>query len=589
MINLGAQLAQLQDAQLVRPLGEEEATYIFKHALTQEAAYQSLLQKQRRELHRRVAQAYEAQYGDQCLDDYAGILAQHYAQAEDNEQTVTYATRAGDLALQRYANTEAIKYYSLALKAALKSAATPSDTLRHLYAQRGRTFQLSGEYDRALANYDEMESIAHRHADRALEMAALIERATIYATPNIRFDRDRSIHLSERALEIARALNDRPSEAKILWNLLLANHFGHQIPQAIFYGEQARDLARTLNLREQLAYALNDLHRSYLVANQVSDARTALREARELWRTLDNPPMLADNLVASSTLAFYDGDVDQATAWREEAYQISQRIGNQWGQAYSRMQASMIYQVGGDFGKAIAAMEESIRAGDQGGFELASTAMRLSLGLVYGYLGDFKRAERWLQDSATGSQKDTSMQPMTSAGMVHLAIWKNDLESAQKYLDATRLSALSAPKNPQTDYWMNLADANLACARQDWHQAIAAADKLIAMANMVVAQTFLPQAYEIKGRAQLALGQSEQAHATLSIGRDQAIRFRERRILWEIYADLYELETQRGNSAPADEWKLLARQTLDEIIATIPTPELKESFLQTPRVRALRT
>src|SRR5512142_2791735 len=149
MMNLGAQLAQLEDAQLVRPLGEEEATYIFKHALTQEAAYQSLLQKQRRDLHRRVAHAYEAQYGDQCLDDYAGILAQHYAQAEDNEQTVTYATRAGDLASQRNANSEAIKYYSLALQSALKSAATPPVTLRHLYEQRGRTLQLSGEFDRA--------------------------------------------------------------------------------------------------------------------------------------------------------------------------------------------------------------------------------------------------------------------------------------------------------------------------------------------------------------------------------------------------------------------------------------------------------
>jgi tetratricopeptide (TPR) repeat protein len=253
------------------------------------------------------------------------------------------------------------------------------------------------------------------------------------------------------------------------------------------------------------------------------------------------------------------------------------------------MQASMVYQVEGDFGKAIAAMEESIRAGDQGGFGLASTAMRFSLGLVYGYLGDLKQAEHWLQDSVTASQNDTSLHPMTGAGMVHLAIWKNDLESAQRYLDAMRPSALGAPKNPQTDYWMHLSDANLACARQDWHRAIAAADELIAMLNIVISQILLAQAYEIKGRALLALGQLEQADATLSTGRDQAIRFRERRILWEIYADWSELETRRGNSAQAGEWKLLARQTLDEIIATIPTPELKESFLQMPRVRALRT
>src|SRR5512147_722998 len=107
------QLDQLETAQLVRHVAEEEATYIFKHALTQDASYQSLLQKQRREIHRHVAHAYEAEYGNTCLDDYAGILANHYARAGDDEPTVIYATRAGDLAAQIYANAEAIAFYSL--------------------------------------------------------------------------------------------------------------------------------------------------------------------------------------------------------------------------------------------------------------------------------------------------------------------------------------------------------------------------------------------------------------------------------------------------------------------------------------------
>jgi tetratricopeptide (TPR) repeat protein len=336
-----------------------------------------------------------------------------------------------------------------------------------------------------------------------------------------------------------------------------------------------------LNLREQLAYALNDLHRSYLFNDQISDARAALQEARELWRTLDNQPMLADSLVASSALAFYDGEIDQAMAWREESYQISQRIGNQWGQAYSQMQASMIYQAQGDFGKAIAAMQASIRAGDQGGFEIASLAMRANLGLLYGYLGDLNRAERYTQEALAVGKSDNYNHLSALATMIQLSIWKNDLESAQKFLDTLRQSVTNEPNDPMSGNWIYLAEANLACAKQEWKQAIWAADKLIKSANTMMARIFMSLAFEIKGSAQLALGQLEQAQATLLNVRDLAVRFHERRILWKIYSDLSELEIARGHSDQAAEWKILARQTLNEIAATIPTPELRQSFLST--------
>src|SRR5512143_993515 len=100
MPNLDSQLSQLETAQLVRRTTDVDQTYIFKHVLTQDSAYQSLLQKQRREIHRHVAQAYEALYGDRCLDDYAAILAQHYAEAGDNEHALVYGRHAGDLSAQ---------------------------------------------------------------------------------------------------------------------------------------------------------------------------------------------------------------------------------------------------------------------------------------------------------------------------------------------------------------------------------------------------------------------------------------------------------------------------------------------------------
>src|SRR6266852_3988134 len=116
-MQLTAQLTQLENAQLIRQLEENDLAYWFKHALTQDSAYQSLLKQTRRAVHLRVAQALEALYPDQ-LDEYAVSLAQHYAEAGDDAKTLEYSIRAGDVAARIYANTEALAHYTRALEIA---------------------------------------------------------------------------------------------------------------------------------------------------------------------------------------------------------------------------------------------------------------------------------------------------------------------------------------------------------------------------------------------------------------------------------------------------------------------------------------
>src|SRR5919202_1216887 len=113
-MNLEEELALLERAQLVRLLVGEEYEYLFKHALTHEAAYRSLLIKTRRELNRRVAEIFESLYPDR-LDEYASILAHYYAESGDIGQAVQYLMRAGDRALRVSAYPEAIQTYEKAL------------------------------------------------------------------------------------------------------------------------------------------------------------------------------------------------------------------------------------------------------------------------------------------------------------------------------------------------------------------------------------------------------------------------------------------------------------------------------------------
>jgi predicted ATPase len=132
-------LGELENAELVRWSGLD--TYAFNHTLTQETAYRSLLRPQRRKLHRAVAQAYEELYPQQ-LDEFAALLAEHYAEADDDAKTLEYAARAGDAEARVYANAEAIAHYSQALEIVKRephasgqtgNGSVAENTLRDLY------------------------------------------------------------------------------------------------------------------------------------------------------------------------------------------------------------------------------------------------------------------------------------------------------------------------------------------------------------------------------------------------------------------------------------------------------------------------
>jgi class 3 adenylate cyclase/tetratricopeptide (TPR) repeat protein len=109
-------LDQLSKADLIFPRGVlPEATYIFKHALLQDAAYRSLLRSTRRQLHCRIAQAI-TELTPQIVETQPELLAHHYAQAGLTDDAIAYGLRAGRRSAARSANEEAITHYTKALE-----------------------------------------------------------------------------------------------------------------------------------------------------------------------------------------------------------------------------------------------------------------------------------------------------------------------------------------------------------------------------------------------------------------------------------------------------------------------------------------
>ncbi|HEV8719001.1 MAG TPA: adenylate/guanylate cyclase domain-containing protein, partial [Candidatus Binatia bacterium] len=92
-----------------------EGEYLFKHALTQEVAYNSVLQERRKALHECTAQAIEALYSANREEHYSE-LAHHYSRSGNTQKAVQYLGLAGQQATQRSANAEAITHLTTALE-----------------------------------------------------------------------------------------------------------------------------------------------------------------------------------------------------------------------------------------------------------------------------------------------------------------------------------------------------------------------------------------------------------------------------------------------------------------------------------------
>jgi TOMM system kinase/cyclase fusion protein len=125
-------LQQLVEAEFLYQQGlPPQATYRFKHALIQDAAYQSLLRSTRQRHHQHIAQVLEARFPTLCATQ-PEVLAHHFTEAGLREQAIGYWQQAGQRAIERSANLEAIGHLTTALDVLKTLPDTPERTQHEL-------------------------------------------------------------------------------------------------------------------------------------------------------------------------------------------------------------------------------------------------------------------------------------------------------------------------------------------------------------------------------------------------------------------------------------------------------------------------
>ena len=581
-------LRELVQRDLIRITGDgSRAEFTFRHALTQEAAYGTLLAKHRRATHRRVAEVLEGTAGDR-LDEVASQLVRHFSEAGEDASTVAYAAKAGDAAARLYANAEAEAHYRTGLDAARRIGA-PSSLLRSMYERRGSALELIGRYDDAIANYEEMREEATARADDAMELSAHSSIALLYATATPKFDPELGRQLSEELVVMARRIGDRSAEARALWNIVVANVYGGgDAARAIEAGEASLVIARDLGEREQLAFTLNDVSRAYMAVGDFSTAGQRLAEARELWEELDNRPMLGENLTVGSSMHLFRGDYAAALADAQAAIEVSESIGNAWGQSHALITVYRVELERGQLGAAIDSIQRCLELGEQGGFAYAAIATRADLSRVMTYLGDGERGLALAEESLAIARE--RVPPAISIARVSEALALISLgrqKEAHAPLEAVDLMMLPEPDRTFLRVASSAARARLALLDGDVGEAETVARTVVQELRTSGVEILVAGTLVTLARALVAADRIEEATDELADAIERAERLGERRVLWEALALSADLHARKGAEPDAADLRRRARAIVDEIAAGLTDVDLRQRFLSRADVTAL--
>ena len=256
--------------------GADEPAVIFKHALTQDVAYDSLLARTRRELHLRTAEALVALYGDR--DDLAATFAYHYARTDLVDEAVRWLIRAADRAARVYANAEAVLHLDLAARRLQRLPEKPDRDRRMLDValRHAHSLYFLGRFRESVEVLLPHEARLARLNEPALTAAYSFWLAHMHSRLG---DQRRASDNAARAIEAATRAGDEETLGKAHGLLVLEGHWSGNTADGIAHGRKSLGLLRA---HPQQRWWLGMTH-FYLAMNHLvqGDFEAALAEANK--------------------------------------------------------------------------------------------------------------------------------------------------------------------------------------------------------------------------------------------------------------------------------------------------------------------
>jgi adenylate cyclase len=313
-------LTALQDAEIVFPRDAAEVEYVFKHVTMREAAYNTLVQKRRRELHLQTARAIATLYPS---DEYVEMIAYHYSRT-DAPEAAEWLEKAGDRAANIYSTETAVSHYRDTIER-LKTVEGDSLAVARVEEKLGTVLSATGRYDEALDVL--RRAVETNQVHRDLEAAGRVV-AKMGMAHKSRGTPEEGMALVQPMVELLTPSGPTPALASL--HLALASltfHVGR-------YGETREEAVRAVQIARAIgderllgdaevgqAVALIMLGQPAVALQIVEQAIPSIERGGDLtvlWRSLSNAS------AASARL----GRMEEAMRFMGRALTVAERIGN---------------------------------------------------------------------------------------------------------------------------------------------------------------------------------------------------------------------------------------------------------------------
>ncbi|HEX6904267.1 MAG TPA: adenylate/guanylate cyclase domain-containing protein [Thermoanaerobaculia bacterium] len=285
--SLGALLSDLKRWEfLYEEPTADEPLYLFRHGLTQEAVYQTLLTGRRRALHAAAGQAFEALHGDR-LEDVYDSLAYHYSEADMAEKAVRYLALFAEKAARGYAHSEAARALREALAHAggLPEGERDRRSLEVILQLAHSLLPLAGLAE-TLEVFSRYREVLERVADPSLAGRYYFWLAHTYSYLG---NQEEAASNARRAIAEAREAGDAETEGRSWYVLCRDAFWSGRFSEGIEHGHQAVALLErgADPWWQGQAYWVVGFH--HYVLGQFENAFERMEQAEAIWQALQDP------------------------------------------------------------------------------------------------------------------------------------------------------------------------------------------------------------------------------------------------------------------------------------------------------------
>jgi tetratricopeptide (TPR) repeat protein/DNA-binding CsgD family transcriptional regulator len=577
-------LKELVTAQLV--IEESSEQFAFRHELTRQAIYSSLLLRERKHDHHLIAETIERIHAD-SLNAHSSELALHYYHAQMWDKAFPYSKLAGERAQEVYAPREAVEHFSRAFESAQHFGSHPP--LYDLSRARGIAYETCGSFDNALADYESALTLARQSGDGNAEWQSLIDLGALWASR----DYAKTGDYIQQALELGRKLNDDKILARSM-NRVGNWHLNVEQPrEALRYHHQALEIFRKSDDREGIAETYDLLGMTSYLSGDLILGKEYYEQAIALFREMGNrqglvsakaPIVMCSATPQTDTMVTAEVTPGEIAGEGEAALKIAREIGWRSGEAFTLLNLAMCLVPAGEYSSALNYAQTGVEIAEDIGHREWSVGTHCAAGVAALELFDYSKACHHLERALVIARESGSLHWIrTATGFLASAyVSQNELERAEAILKDALVAA--APIQTLGGRLVACASADLALAQKLPKAALQITDELIASAPNIEDRVIL-RVWKLRGESLAMLNRTSEAERYYLQARDEAVKRGALPLLWRIDVALGQIhQAQRrydlASEAFSDAWRII-----EHFAAKIQDSVLRDTFVK--RARAI--